>query len=96
MVVLLGLLAKLFGDLDLVDLDPEVVSPDHSLHVDHVDDAAEVLLLPDRELHRHGVGSEPVNHRLHGAEKVGSDAIHIVDESDARDPVPVGLAPDGL
>ena len=77
-------------------LDAEVVVPDDRPHLDHVDDAAEVLLLADRQLHGHRVRAEPVDHRLDGAEEVGADAIHLVDERDPRDAVAVGLAPDGL
>ena len=67
-----------------------------ALHLDEVDDAAEVLLLPDRKLHRHGPRAEAIDHRLHGAEEVGAGAVHLVDEGDARDAVLVGLPPDRL
>ncbi len=66
------------------------------LHLDEVDDPAEVLLAPDREVDRHGAGAEPVAHRLHCGVEVGAGAVHLVDERDARDAVAVGLAPDGL
>ena len=55
-----------------------------------------MLLLADRELHRDGVGPEPVDHGLHGGEEVRAGAVHLVDEGDARDAVAVGLAPDRL
>ena len=57
---------------------------------------AEVLLLADRELHRHRVRAEAVAHRLHGGEEVRAGAVHLVDERDARNLVLVGLAPDRL
>ena len=65
-------------------LGAEVVGPDDRLHLDEVDDAAEVLLLADRQLHRHRVRAEPVDHRLHRGEEVGADAVHLVDERDPR------------
>ena len=70
-VVLVGLLAQLLRDLDRRHLRAEVVLPDRALHLDDVDDAAEVLLLADRKLHGHGMGPEAVDHGLHGAEEVG-------------------------
>jgi hypothetical protein len=66
------------------------------VHLDDVDDAAEVLLLADRKLDRSGVRTEAVDHRLDGREEVGADAVHLVDEGDARDAVAVGLPPDRL
>ena len=95
-VVRLGLLLELLRDLDRRDLRAEVVLPDGALHLDDVDDAAEVLLLADRQLHRHRVGAQAVDHRLHGCEEVRAGAVHLVDEGDAGDAVAVGLAPDGL
>ena len=95
-VVLVGLLLELLGDLDGGDLRAEVVLPDGARHLDDVDDPAEVLLLADRQLHRDGMGPEAVDHRLHGGEEVRAGAVHLVDEGDARDAVAVGLAPDRL
>jgi hypothetical protein len=42
------------------------------------------------------VRAQAVEHRLDGALEVRADAVHLVDEGDARDVVLVGLAPDGL
>ena len=64
--------------------------------VDQVDDAGEVALDADRQLDRHGVRAEAVDHGLHAAVEVRADAIHLVDVGDARDAVRVGLAPHGL
>ena len=57
---------------------------------------AEVALGPDRQLDRHGVRAEPVDHRLDAALEVRADAVHLVDVGDARDVVLVRLAPDRL
>ena len=95
-VVLVRLLGQLGRDLVDLGVDAERVVPDDRAHLDEVDDAAEVLLLADRQLHRHRVGAEAVDHRLDGGEEVGADAVHLVDERDPRDGVAVGLAPDRL
>ena len=57
---------------------------------------AEVALGADRQLDRHRVRAEAVDHRLHALVEVRADAVHLVDVGDARDVVLVGLAPDGL
>ena len=58
--------------------------------------ADELILGADRDLHRHRLGAEAVDHRLDGVEEVGAGAVHLVDERDARHGVLVGLAPDRL
>ena len=95
-VVLVRLLGELGRDLGHLALLAEVVLVDHRLHLDEVDDAAEVLLVADRDLHRHRVRAEAVAHRLHGGEEVRAGAVHLVDEGDARHLVLVGLPPDRL
>ena len=42
------------------------------------------------------LGVEAVLDHVDGAEEVGADAVHLVDEADAGDAVLVGLAPDRL
>ena len=91
-----GLVGEVGGDLDDLLLLAEVVLVDDRLVLDEVDDAAEVALGADRQLDRHRVRAEAVDHRLHAALEVGADAVHLVDVGDARDVVLVGLAPDGL
>ena len=56
----------------------------------------EVALGADRQLDRHGVRAEAVDHRLHALLEVRADAVHLVDVGDARDVVLVGLPPDRL
>ena len=43
-----------------------------------------------------GLRAEAGAHHRDGAVEVGADAVHLVDERDARHAVAVGLAPDGL
>ena len=83
-------------NLLVVELGAELVVPDKSLVLDQINDALELVLRADRKLDRQRVGSETVLHRLHRAVEVGADAIHLVDEGDARDLVLVGLTPDSL
>ncbi len=74
----------------------EVVLVDDRVHRNEVDHAGELSLGADRELDRHRMGAEPVDHRLHALSEVGADAVHLVDVGDPRDAVLVGLAPDRL
>src|SRR3954451_15758936 len=91
-----GEVAVLVRDVDDVELLAELVLVHDRLHPDKIDDPAELALRADRQLHRHGVRAEAVDHRLHGLVEVRADAVHLVDERDARDAVLVGLAPDRL
>ena len=87
---------EVLGDLDLFLFLAHLVFVDDRLHRHQVDDALEVSLRADRQLDRHRVRSQAVDHRLHALLEVGPDAVHLVDVGDARDVVLVGLAPDGL
>ncbi len=91
-----GSFGEVLGDLDLVDFLAHLVLVDDRLHRDEVDDAEEVALGADRQLDRHRVRAEAVDHRLHALVEVGADAVHLVDVGDPRHVVLVGLAPDGL
>ncbi len=96
-VVLLGLLLELVGDVDDVPLRAELfVVPDERLHLEQVDDAGVVALGADRELHDGGGGLEAILDAVERLEEVRAEAVHLVDEADARDAVLVGLAPHGL
>jgi hypothetical protein len=66
------------------------------LHLDQVDRAHERVAGEHRDVQRHRLGAEPVLHHLHDVVEVGADAVHLVDERDARDVVLVGLAPHRL
>ena len=73
-----------------------VFVPRVALHLDEVDDSMEVLLGPDRHLDRDGVGTQARAHRLDGVIEVRASPVHLVDERDPRDAVPVRLPPDRL
>ena len=70
--------------------------PLHRLHLDEIDDADEIGLDADRKLRHERHRAEPVLHHLDAALVIGADAIHLVDEADARHAVFVGLAPHRL
>ena len=91
-----GRLGVLGRDLDDVLLLAELVLVDDRVVLDQVDDPLEVRLGADRQLDRHRVRGEAVDHRLHAALEVGADPVHLVDVGDPRHVVLVGLAPDGL
>ena len=91
-----GRFEQLAGDVLDDDVLAEVVVVDDGLHLDQVDDAEELGLGADRQLDRHRVGTQAIDHGLHAALEVGPDAVHLVDVRDARDLVLVGLTPDGL
>ena len=88
-----GVLRRDVGDVELL---AQLVLVDDGVHLDEVDDAPQVGLGPDRQLQRHRVGAQAVDHRADRHVVVRADAVHLVDERDARDVVLVGLAPDGL
>ena len=85
-----------FRDLGDLEVLAELVLVDDRLHVDQVDDPAEAALGADRQLDRHGVRAEAVDHRLDALVEVRADAIHLVDVGDPRHAVLVGLAPHRL
>ena len=91
-----GGLGHLGGDLVDRPLATEVVVVHDRLHVDQVDDAAEVRLGADRKLDRDRVRAEAIDDRLDAHVEVRAGAVHLVDVGDARDAVLVGLAPDRL
>ena len=74
----------------------ELVGPDDRFLLDQVDHAHEIRLEADRHLHRDGVGPQALPDHVQRSVIGGADAVHLVDEADARDAIPVGLAPDRL
>ena len=86
------------GDVDGVVGDAllGVVRPEQRLHGDQVDDALEVGLGADRDLQHERDRVQPGDDHLDAAVELGTGAVELVDEADARDVVAVGLAPDRL
>ena len=84
-------------DLDDVPLGAQLfVAPDQRIHLDQVDDALEIGLGADRQLHDDGLSAEAHPDRVEAEVEIGADLVHLVDEDDARNVVLVGLAPDGF
>ncbi len=63
---------------------------------DEVDEAGEQLARAQRQLDRHRLGAEPLPQHPQAHVEVGADAVHLVDEHDARHRVAVRLAPHRL
>ena len=92
-----GRFAQVGGNFLDAELGAEtILVPDHRLVLDQVDHAGELFFRADRDLQRNRIGLELLADLLDHAREVGADAIHLVDERDARHPVLVGLAPYGL
>ena len=66
------------------------------LHRDQVDDAFELGLLAKRKLHCNRGRAESILDRLECGWEICACLVHLVDEADARDAIPVGLAPHRL
>src|SRR5690606_25034055 len=64
--------------------------------LNEIDETCEVLLFADRNKQRMGISPELLAHFPDSAKEVGSGAIHLVDERNARNVVFIGLPPDGL
>ena len=73
-----------------------ILVPDERLLIDQIDQPGEFLLGANRQMQQQRRGFQLVAHFLHDALELGADAIHLVDERDARHAVLVGLAPHGL
>ncbi len=84
-------IGDLVGGAELI-----VVRIDDRLLVDDVDLALEMIFLAERNQNRPGVGAELLAHAVDRRVEVGADAVHLVDERDARHAVFGGLPPDGF
>ncbi len=97
--ILLSLVLQIGRDVGGVVVGTHIildVVPDVGLHADQVDDAGEVVLSADRQLHdergRTQLGLDGVD----GVVEISTELIHLVDEADTRNAVLVGLTPHGL
>ena len=73
-----------------------LVLVDERFHADQVDDAAELVFGANRQLNRDGIAFELGGDLRERFLEVRADAVHLVDEADARHAVLVGLAPHGF
>ena len=94
--VLFGLVLHVLGDLLDAHILAQIVVVDVGLHLDQVDDAAEVCLGADRQLDRNSVALEALVHHVDNVVEVRAHDVHLVDIDHAGNVVVVGLAPDRL
>ena len=67
--------------------------PDQRPQAQQVDDAGESVLPTDRQLHHERCRVQPPPDRVDSRVEVGACPVQLVDERDARHPVPIGLPP---
>ena len=72
------------------------VIPVNCRHPDQVDDTLESVSRANRQLQQYGVRTETVPHLAHDTKKVSAGSIHLVDERNTGQAIPVGLMPDGF
>ena len=98
LVVLLGLVLEIVRDLGGVVLGAELLGavPHVGLHLDQVDDAGEVVLGTDRQLHHNRSGAQLLLDGVDGVVEVRAQLVHLVDEADTRNAVLISLTPHGL
>ena len=82
--------------LDVVVGAHGLVLVDERLHAHQVNDALELVFRANRQLNRDGVALQLAADLRQRLLEVRADAVHLVDEADARHAVLVGLAPHGF
>ena len=93
--VLGGLFGEIGGNVPDGELGAEpLILPNRRLHGDEIDDTRIVGLDADGELHHQRLSAQAIGDHVDAAEEIDADTVHLVDETDARDIVSVGLAPD--
>ena len=98
LVVLLSLVLEVVRDLSGVVLGAELLGavPHVSLHLNQVDNASEVVLGTDRQLHHDRSSAQLLLDGVDGVVEVRAQLVHLVDEADTRNAVLVSLTPHGL
>ena len=92
LAILVGLCLKIGGNLLFADILAVVTIEVECLHRHQVDDTFEIVLEADRQLHHDRIMSELVAKLAADLEGIGARTVELVDESDARDLVPLHLA----
>ena len=70
-----------------------LVVPDDGLHVDQVDDAPELVFLPDWNLDRYGFGIKALADGIDGVLEISTHFVDLVNEANSRDAVFIRLPP---
>ncbi len=91
----LRLLRELFGNRANFGLPIAIGRILVRFHRHEIDDAVELAIGPDRQLHGNGAAPERFLHGLHGALVTGQLAIHAVHDERARQVILVRVIPDG-
>ncbi len=95
--VVLRLFDELLRNVHHIELCAQrFVVPDNGLHFHQIDNALELVFRADRDLNRDRTRAQAVNNRVYRMKEIRADAVHLVDEADARNRVFVGLTPDGF
>ncbi|CAB4719980.1 unannotated protein [freshwater metagenome] len=92
--ICLGVVLHVCGDLlDLPIGAKFFVEPHECLHRDEVDNALVVTFSTDRKLQHRGVGFKTIFDGVESGVEVGAKTVHLVDETDSRNVVLIGLTP---
>jgi hypothetical protein len=95
--VLLGDLLKMGRYRFLMVLGPKrLLVPDNSFHLDEIDDPFVCILGTNRKLDWDGICLQAILDHGYAAKEIGPYPVHLVYKGNTRDPVLVGLTPDGL
>ena len=95
--VVVGFVEQISRDVDVIEFCAEVLAqPDDAFHLHNIDHALEFSFDTDGKVHDHGTSTEAVDNHVDATVEIRAHAIHLVDETDARNIVFVGLTPDGF
>src|SRR5205085_7554262 len=72
------------------------IVPNNRFHLEQIDDAFELIFLSDGKLDSYGAGIQALADGVDGMLEIGAHLVHLVNETDSRDFVLVGLAPHGF
>ena len=90
-------LPQLGGDLfDFVLRTHGFIAPVDRLHVDEIDYTSEIRFLSDGNLNRYRAGIKPFPDGIDGMLEISTHFVHLINETNARDTVLIGLAPYGF
>src|SRR5579864_1917649 len=70
--------------------------PNNYFLFDEIDDPDEIIFAAERKLEGNGVCTEALTNRADDVVKIRSGSVHLIDETDARHAVLVGLPPHGF
>jgi hypothetical protein len=97
LAVFLGLLDQVRGNLHDVELRAQrFVMPQDGVHLHQVDNALELVFGAHGDLNGNRLALQTLDDGLHRMEEIRADAVHLVNETDARDVVFIGLPPHRL